>query len=286
MKEPVQFEDFNALWAAHVAQNDSPRMKDDQAERNFWQSFMSRKDGYAPDASSRQVVQKLLAPLMAEYGIETALEWGPGWGNYTIDLARHCHKLDCVDISPDVLAFIRRIGGEQGCQNINTIQSKWEDFKPEQKYDLVFGYNCFYRQTNLARCFEKMNAAGKKLCIAGMNSGIAPVWVSELASTGAQVKWEWKDYIYFVGVLYQMGIHANVTVLPFTKELCYPDEDALFRGECARCNSGSIHRDKALEILQHHFIQNTDGHWCAQAHFHSGIVWWTPHAISKIKHSA
>jgi len=254
-------------------------MKDDREEQNFWQSFMARKNGYAPDASSRQVVKKLLAPLMAEYGIETALEWGPGWGNYTIDLARCCHSLDCVDISSDVLAFIRRVGGEQGCQNIHTIQSKWEDFKPGWKYDLVFGYNCFYRQASLTRCFEKMNAAAQKLCIAGMNSGIAPVWVSELVSAGAKVKWEWKDYIYFVGVLYQMGIHANVTVLPFTKELRYPDEDTLYKGECARCAPGSICRDKALEILRRHFTQDTDGNWRAQVHFYSGIVWWTPHTI-------
>lgn len=281
MKEPVQFEDFNGLWAAHVAQSDSPRMRDDQEERNFWQSFMSHKDAYDPDASSRQVVHKLLLPLMAEYGIETVLEWGPGWGNYTMDLARHCRQMDCVDISPDVLAFIRRIGGEQGCQNINTFQSKWEDFNPGRKYDLVFGYNCFYRQADLARCFEKMNGAAEKLCVAGMNSGIAPPWISELAAAGARVKWEWKDYIYFVGVLYQMGIHANVTVLPFTKTIRYPDEDALFRGECARCAPDSIHRDKALEILKRHFTRDTDGAWRAQARFHSGIVWWTPHAVSQ-----
>lgn len=276
MKERVQFQDFNRLWAEHVARSDSLRMKDDQAERDFWQGFMARKTGYAPDASSRQVVRKLLLPLMEEYRVQTALEWGPGWGNYTIDLAKACRRVDCVDISRDVLDFIRHIGREQGCENLETIQAKWEDFAPRERYDLVFGYNCFYRQADLAQCFAKMNGAARKLCVAGMNSGIAPAWVQELAAAGAKIKWEWKDYIYFVVVLYQMGIHANVTVLPFSKTLRYPDEDALFRGACGRCAPDSISRDAALDILRRHFTRDTDGSWLSQAQYHSGIVWWTP----------
>lgn len=276
MKQRAQFQDFNQLWGSCVTQSEAPRMHDDQVERNFWQGFMARKSGYAPDASSRQVVERFLLPLLREYHIKTALEWGPGWGNYTIDLAKACRKLDCVDISPDVLAFIQRVSREQGCENVRTIQEKWEDFSPTQRYDLVFGYNCFYRQADLAACFGKMNAAAGKICVAGMNSGMAPAWIQELAQAGAKVNWEWKDYIYFIGVLYQMGITANVTVLPFEKTLCYPDEEALFKGECARCAPDSIRRDTAMEILRRHFTQADDGSWQARVSYHSGIVWWTP----------
>jgi len=251
-------------------------MKDDQAERDFWRAFIARKTGYAPDASSRQVVRKLLVPLMAQYGVRTALEWGPGWGNYTLDLARRCRQVDCVDISRDVLDFIERIAAGHGYENLHAIQAKWEDFRPQQTYDLVFGYNCFYRQADLARCFAKMNGAAAKLCVAGMNSGTTPAWVREFADAGARVNREWKDYIYFVGVLYQMGIRANVAVLPFTRDLRYPDEDALLRGECACCDPASIGRDRALEILRRHFVRDADGAWCAQVRCHSGVVWWTP----------
>ena len=36
-----------------------------------------------------------------------------------------------------------------------------------------------------------------KLCVAGMNTGLAPAWVRELDEAGGRVSWEWKDYIYF-----------------------------------------------------------------------------------------
>lgn len=56
----------------------------------------------------------------------------------------------------------------------------------------------------------------------GNDTGLAPAWVRELDEAGGRVSWEWKDYIYFVGVLCQMGIDANVLVLPYEKELVYP----------------------------------------------------------------
>ena len=57
-------------------------------------------------------------------------------------------------------------------------------FVPGRTYDLVFGYNCFYRQADLAGCFARMDAAAGKLCVAGMNTGLAPAWVRELDAAG------------------------------------------------------------------------------------------------------
>ena len=129
-----------------------------------------------------------------------------------------------------MLDFVLRAGAERGRDNITAFHAKWEAFTPGRRYDLVFGYNCFYRQADLADCFRRMDRAADKLCVAGMNTGLAPAWLHELDAAGGRVSWEWKDYIYFVGVLYQMGIDANVMVLPFEKELSYPDTDALVRG--------------------------------------------------------
>ena len=277
MRERVKLPDFNRLWADRVERSTSPRMADDETEREFWRTFMGRKSGYAPDASSRRVLERLL-PVFREHAVETALELGPGWGNYTLDLARLCREVACVDISRDVLDFILRIGEEQGCRNIRTFHEKWEDFVPGRTYDLVFGYNCFYRQADLAGCFARMDAAAGKLCVAGMNTGLAPAWVRELDAAGGRVSWEWKDYIYFVCVLYQMGIDANVVILPFEKELCYPDADALVRGECARCAPGCVDPETAREILCRHFTRGPDGCWRAAAACRSGVVWWTPAA--------
>ena len=258
MKERVVFQDFNTLWAQQVAASEAPRMKDDQEEQEFWRRFMARKEGYAPDPSSRPVAAALLEQ-MARSGVETALEFGPGWGNYTIDLARACHQIACVDISQDVLDFIIKLSTEQGFQNITTYHSKWEEFSSSQPYDLVFGYNCFYRQADLRACFARMDRYARKLCVAGMSTGLAPQWGHDLDTAGFNVSWEWKDYIYFVGVLYQMGIDPDVKILPFTKEFVYPNEEALVQGECSRLKLDGRRAEEIRDILLRSFRRRADG---------------------------
>ena len=174
MRERVPMTDFARQWAEHVAASASPRMTDDQAERDFWHAFMTRKT-YAPEPSALQVLERL-RPLLRARGVETALEVGPGWGSYTLTLAELCREVACVDLSRDVLDFVLQAGAERGRDNITAFHAKWEEFTPERRYDLVFGYNCFYRQADLADCFRRMDRAADKLCVAGMNTGLAPAW--------------------------------------------------------------------------------------------------------------
>ena len=118
----VSFLDFDALWAEHVRNSDSERMKDDEKERAFWKSFIAQRRSHSPDPSSRFVLEKIL-PVIHGYEIETGVEMGPGWGNYTLDLAKECKALSCVDISRDILDYILKISAEQGLANIRTIHA-------------------------------------------------------------------------------------------------------------------------------------------------------------------
>lgn len=266
--------DVNRLWAEHISRDTSPRMTDDQAEQDFWRDFMAKKRGYVPDPSARQVLDWLL-PLMRTYGVETALELGPGWGSYTIELAKNCRAVDCVDISRDVLDFILRTGREEGCTNLRGIHQKWEAFTPQHTYDLVFGYNCFYRQADLAECFARMDRAASRLCAAGMNTAEVPPWCRELEEAGGTLRWDWKNCGYFSGVLRQMGIEPGIVSIPFEKECVYPDTEALIRGECARFAPGSVPESAAREILCRRFSRAPDGSWHGTLACQSGVVWWS-----------
>ncbi len=281
MKERVIFQDFNELWANHVLASTSERMKNDQAEQNFWKGFMEKKIGYQPDPFSRPVAE-FLKKIIKENQVNSVLELGPGWGNYTLDLAQSCDTVECVDISEDVLQFIQKIGKEHHYNNIQTRHIKWEDFSENKKYDMVFGYNCFYRLADLKACFEKMTKYSKKICVVGMNSGVAPAWVQEINQAGIKVSWEWKDYIYFVNVLYQMGFDPQVKVLPFCKQFVYSDEESLLQGECRRIGAElqEEKKEKVLKILLKYF-KKQEGGYCATAYFHSGIVSWNPNQIKE-----
>lgn len=98
----------------------------------------------------------ICGPCSGPWGWRPPWSWGPGWGSYTLDLAALCREVACVDLSRDVLDFVLRAGAERGFHNLRAYHAKWEEFTPERTYDLVFGYNCFYRQGDLADCFARM----------------------------------------------------------------------------------------------------------------------------------
>ena len=75
MKERVVFQDFNTLWAQQVAASEAPRMKDDQEEQEFWRRFMARKEGYAPDPSSRPVAAALLETGIDYFAVNKRRCW-------------------------------------------------------------------------------------------------------------------------------------------------------------------------------------------------------------------
>ena len=92
-----------------------------------------------------------------------------------------------------------------------------------------------------------------------MHNGIAPPWFHELEQSGASVSWEWKDCIYFVNILYQMGIDADVKIFPFTKQLRYASKEELLARECGKLKAGHYDPKAAEEILLKHFQQNDQG---------------------------
>ena len=199
----IQEIDFAGLWREELKNQEgtySLRMTDDAAERAFWHSFMEKKDVYKQDGWAARITP-VLRELILPRCPETILEIGPGWGNFTAELAECCRQLSCLDISPDVLSFLKeKVPQKEGKPEIRPICSKWEDCVPEKTYDVVFGYNCFYRMLDLKDCIRKMNAAAGKLCVMGMGTG------------------ERKIYLYFVNLLFQMGIAAEVRVIPLDEE--------------------------------------------------------------------
>lgn len=88
--------------------------------------------------------------------------------------------------------------------------------------------------------------------------------------------WEWKDYPYFAGTLYQLGIFANVTVLPYEQVYTYKNTEELLQVECSPWAQEPRLQEKAMEILGRHFTRLPDGSWQGKTQYHSGIVWWTP----------
>ena len=275
--------DFSILWKEALKQEDgtySRRLSDDQAEKEFWHHFMEKKSVYQQDEWAC-VMMKEVKNLLKSRQVHTIMEIGPGWGNFTMELADCCDTLTCVDISEDVLRYIDRAAQELGKKNIFSICSKWENMSGNENCDVVFGYNCFYRMLELKECLRMMNRIAASLCIVGMSAdGMTPYDLELKTALGAKIVYDKKDYIHFVNILYQMGIDANVKVVPLEKELVYPGWAETVRSVMARVRNKDellkTHGAEVDQILKKYFHPMADGTYRYRLHYRGTLVYWEP----------
>ena len=275
----VKLPDVDALWDRAIRQPDgrfSDRTADDAAETAFWKENMEKRGGYAPDAYSRPIAQKV-CQIMRENDIKDVLEIGPGWGNYTLDLARTVDHVKCVDISQAVIDYILRICRENGRNNVCGTVCKWEDFTPASRSDAVFGYNCFYRMHPLTECLRKINESAKKLCVIGMTSGPEQSFYREFElELGLNIRYDRLDYIYLVNALYQLGIDVNCMIIDLEKEYVRENIADLLRAETGRIQDEIYPEEKVLEILKRHYRLEGDGRYHFIHHFKAALIYWHP----------
>lgn len=249
----------------------SLRTIDDDAEQAFWRTFMGKKEGYAQDAYTVPILAAA-EELLGEEEYDSILELGPGWGNYTFGLARHCRSMRCVDISSDVLDYIRRIGAERGL-NIQTEQSKWENYSGAPA-EAVFGYNCFYRMMDIEHCLSKFHQLGQ-FHIMGMTGGPEKGYYPALEQElGLVIGRRRLDYIYLANVLYQLGIDCNVRIIPGVRDYVYPT----FEDSCADAFrvilTEDYDSDAVRNLLQRYVVREADGKWYYHHHFRAALLYW------------
>lgn len=280
--------DYNKLWADSLKQEDGnypERIRNDEVEKKFWKEFIKKKVQYKQDENAK-IVMKEVEKILAEYKLENILEIGPGWGNYTLELSKHCEQLTCLDLSEDILTYIKKVTQTMGINNIDTINSKVEDVDVTHQYDGVFGYNCFYRIKDLKDCLKKIDSMSRKISIVGMGMGETPQYYKEMEEKiGVQIQHEKKDYIHFVNILYSMGVDPNVKVIPLEKEVVYSTWEELIINETTRLKDPKMilanNRDLIEEILKQYFKEDEEGKIRWKYKFRGALIYWTPKNSAK-----
>ncbi|WP_181438729.1 class I SAM-dependent methyltransferase [Paenibacillus sambharensis] len=251
----------------------SRRMTDDAAEDAFWAQHLKRYDGLTEiDPYLEPMRQQLLEWMDRE---DEVLEIGPGWGNYTYPVAGKVKSLTCLDISSNVLEFIQSGLKQQGITNTGCMQGKWEEARLERTYDVVFGVNCFYRMQEIEEALLRMNRHARKRAVVGLTSGPEKPHLVELSKlSGFDVQLGRRDYIHLVNILYQIGIHAEVTLVPLEKETVYENREQLLEDNMrkVRC-SGEEQVAYAHELISKHAFER-DGKMVYPHRYYGVFVHW------------
>jgi hypothetical protein len=256
------------------------RMTNDAQEEAFWQNMIMKKataaDGY--DHYAAKIKPELLS-LLEE--TDTVLEIGPGWGNYTFDAANKVSSFTCVDSSQSALDFLRVQAEHKGLTSMRFIHEKWERYNSEEKFDVVFGVNCYYRMQEIDQALKNMNNAANRLAIIGVTSGPEKPHLWDLYhELGYKVKFGRRDYIYLLNLLYEMGIDANCKIINLQRINRYGTEEQLMSENLNVILNDGFDEKAAKEIL-FRYVKKDNGEFVYPHDFKAALIYWKPESIER-----
>jgi SAM-dependent methyltransferase len=102
----------------------------------------------------------MLLRMMALKPGSRVLEFGPGWGNTTVALAKLGHKVTAVDIEPRFCDLLRRRAQRERVQ-IEVVQGDflWVEGVADGSYDAVVFFECFHHCADHLRLLAALRAA-------------------------------------------------------------------------------------------------------------------------------
>lgn len=249
----------------------SPRVRSEEEERRYWREHIAGMVP-APDAYAAAVYERLEA-LALEQDVQSVLEIGPGWGNYTFSLCRRFRQVTCLDISPDNLAALAHHAEAKGLQ-LTTVCAPWEQAEVP-RHDMVFAYNCFYRMEEPELFFTKIHRAARKLCVIGMGCPPEHPWLPQLEAAGLSIHYTRQGCREMREVLSSLGIQARLINIPNVRIYRHRDEEALLR----RAESFLMEpcpREELLALLRNHYHTEADGSLTCRYPFLSQLLVWEP----------
>ncbi|MDO4454124.1 MAG: methyltransferase domain-containing protein [Eubacteriales bacterium] len=273
----VNMENYGEKWREAMRNwsgEYSQRTTNDGEERKFWHEFMKNRLEYHQDEYAKPIAAEM-KKIILPYHPDSILEIGPGWGNYTFDLANICNNMYCTDISSDVLSYIIKNGKKKG-KNIHTIESKWEDYNAVS-CDVVVAFNCFYRMMEIENCLKKINDTAQKLCVIGMTSGPEQPYYKEIEEKlDLKINYHRLDYIYLVNLLYQLGIDCCVKIIPLKKTYFFNSLHHAAEQESRRILSGQYTLTQIEQILEKYLHKDLSGKYFYEHHFFGALLYWEP----------
>lgn len=97
---------------------------------------------YLENVMSKEAYYRRIAGFVKREGFfrkgDSVFDLACGPGTYTLLFAESASSVTALDPSPGMLNVLQGEAARRGLNNIRTVQSRWEDYEGDEKYDLVF----------------------------------------------------------------------------------------------------------------------------------------------------
>ncbi|OPY68495.1 MAG: Mg-protoporphyrin IX methyl transferase [Syntrophorhabdaceae bacterium PtaU1.Bin034] len=245
--------DWNRVWKERRAQASVPKRN-----VSFWDG---RAVSFEKAASETDYADRFLS-IINPMGHWTVLDMGCGSGTLAIPLAKRVKMVTAVDISPRMLSVVDERCKAEGVSNIVTIEGRWEDDWKDlgiRSCDLAVASRSMVVDDLRGAILKLSGVARRRVCIVTI-VGDGPYDRRLFDAIGRPLDLG-PDYIYTYNLLYQMGIHANVTFIDEKRNRMYKScEEAVAAVEWM-LGKRSCREEKRLRAYLMDYLVPINGHW-------------------------
>lgn len=223
--------DWTEIWKERQKLHELSKHSDDQSH-----NWNKRENAERYDSSSRSECDDRVQITIAGLDItkkSRVLDIGAGPGTLAIPLAPLVREVTAVEPGAGMISVLNERARREGITNITCIQKRWEDIDPasdlEGLYDVVVS-SLSLTMEDIRQALQKMDAASRDSVYLFWFVDM-PFWEKMYADLweplhGSKYNTGPKADCLF-GVLYQLGIYANVEMLPLNKEYRFATQDEM-----------------------------------------------------------
>ncbi len=273
--------DWSALWRELASR---PRAKPGAADKKG--SFERKERAQQFEARTRKRNEERKDPLL-EYVLndlepsETVLDIGAGTGRWTVPLAKNAKKVTAVEPSAAMLEILKQNAAEAGLNNVEIIQSTWEDARVTPR-EIAVCAHAMYNAPDLVAFARKMEVSVKRKCYLAMRLIPVDGVMAELSQKIYGNSNDSPNFIVGYNALYAAGIYTNVILEEGTFHWTSPDIESAV--EMARRHlylGDSTEYDELIRETLKSSLVLEDGTYLWPDGIRSALVWWNIHPEEK-----
>jgi len=243
--------DWNEIWKARQHLHESSKHFDDPSH-----NWNTRENAERYDSTSRSEYDERVVTTINGLDItreSRVLDIGAGPGTLAIPLAPRVKEITAIEPGEGMAAILNERMKKDGVTTITIIRKRWEDIVPAsdlaQQYDVVIA--------SLSLTMEDIRLALQKMDTVSRGS-VYLFWFVDMPFWERMYADLWEplhglpyypgpkaDCLF--GVLYQMGIYANVEMLPLKKEYRFATTDEMTAFFRRRFNVTRPEQERVLE---------------------------------------
>jgi 16S rRNA G527 N7-methylase RsmG len=270
--------DWNTIWKERQERHESSKYFNDPSH-----NWNKRENAERYDSTSRSEYDDRVKTTIAGLDItknSRVLDIGAGPGTLAIPLAPLVKEITSVEPGGGMVDILKERMKKEGVINVTTIQKRWEDINPAhdltEQYDVVIA-SLSLTMKDIRLALQKMDAVSQGYVYLFWFVDM-PFWEKMYADL-----WEPLHGLEYhpgpkadclFGVLYQLGIYANVEMLPLKKEYRFATSDEMKAFFRRRFNVTTSKQEQVLDDYLKPLIQTTGTEIVISGDSTFAKIWW------------